>query len=174
MVLFACGPKEDPAPNSVAEAREAQPEEEVVMEAVEVGPTLEEVDLRVTPEQQNAQAQPANEAQSARSASPNRITTAPNAGSGGLWRADGRPTWWIDQSVWRDGRFTVCAEAFGSDVRSARRAAIDAARRDAASSLGGSIRDERVEAALVRAISDDATGKGRFVGYVKLTALRGE
>jgi hypothetical protein len=173
-ILTACGPKEDPAPDTVAETREAEPDDEVLVEAVAVGPTLEEVDLRVTPEQQNERARAANESQPGRSVSPNRVTTAPNAGSGGLWRADGRPTWWIDQSVWRDGRFTVCAEAFGNDVRSARRAAIEAARRDAGSALGGSIRDERVDSALVRAISDEATGKGRFVGYVKLTALRGE
>ena len=111
--------------------------------------------------------------QQSRPVSPNRVEPTPG-GTAGLWRADGRPTWWLDRAEWRDGRFTVCAEAFGSDVRAARRAAIEAARRDAASSLGGSLHDVRVDSALVRAISDEATGKSRYVGYVKLTALRGE
>ncbi len=173
-MLSGCGPKDEPAPDTVAEARDAQPAEEevVVEEHVGIGPSLEEADLRVTPEQQIAQAEQAN-ARPTRPASPNRVEPA-EGGTAGLWRADGRPTWWLDQAGWRDGRFTVCAEAFGSDVRSARRAAIEAARRDAASAMGGAIRDARVDSALVRAISDEATGKSRYVGYVKLTALRGE
>lgn len=183
-IVASCGPSTEPtpAPNTAAESREAQQNEQpIVAEEVEVGPVAAQpaaqaADLRVRPEplvsreeaERNA-AQTPN-----RPASPNRVDPVPTAGGNGLWRADGRPVWWADQSGWRDGRYSICAEAFGEDVRTARRNAIDAARRDAKSALGGSIRDERVETAIVRSFASDATGKNRYVGYVRMTALRGE
>lgn len=181
-IAASCGPSSDPTPDTAAESRDAQQAEEaIVAEPVEVGPVaaepaVQEADMRVKPEPlvSRAEAERAVAQSPTRPASPNRVDPTPSAGGAGLWRADGRPVWWADQSGWRDGRYSICAEAMGEDVRTARRNAIDAARRDAKSALGGSIRDERVETAIVRSLASDATGKNRYVGYVRMTALRGE
>lgn len=169
----SCGPQGSPTPDSAAEARVAQPSP--APEPVEVGPValepaLQEADLRVRAEPADDASQRVATAPAPARTSPNRVSPAPGDA---LWRADGRPTWWADQPGWRDGRYSVCAEAFGADVRSARRAAIDAARRNASSSLGA-IRDERVETAIVRAVGSEGSGGSRYVGYVRLSALRGE
>ncbi len=183
-IAASCGPATEPTPDTAAESREAQQNEQpIVAEQVEVGPVaagpapgVQEADLRVRPEPlvSREEAERAAAQAPTRPASPNRVDPVPTASGGGLWRADGRPVWWADQSGWRDGRYSICAEAFGEDVRTARRNAIDAARRDAKSALGGSIRDERVETAIVRSLTSDATGRNRYVGYVRMTALRGE
>ena len=181
-IAASCGPSSEPTPDTAAESREAQQNEDaIVAEPVEVGPVAvepasQDADLRVKPEPlvSREEAERAAAQTPTRPASPNRVDPTPSAGGGGLWRADGRPIWWADQSGWRDGRYSICAEAMGEDVRTARRNAIDAARRDAKSALGGSIRDERVETAIVRSLASDATGKNRYVGYVRMTALRGE
>lgn len=180
-LVASCGPSGDPTPDTAAESRETQRNDDasaaapVAVGPVAAEPAVQQADLRVKPEPLVSREQAERDAAKApaRPASPNRVDPAPTAGGTGLWRADGRPTWWVDQSGWRDGRYAVCAEAFGDDVRTARRNAIDAARRDAASDLG-SIRDERVETAIVRAMPAGATGQAKYVGYVRMTALRGE
>jgi hypothetical protein len=185
-IAASCGPTSEPAPapDTVAESREVQQNEDaIIAEPVEVGPVavepahgVQQADLRVKPEPlvSREEAERAAAQAPTRPASPNRVDPTPSAGGAGLWRADGRPVWWVDQSGWRDGRYSICAEAMGEDVRTARRNAIDAARREAKSALGGTIRDERVETAIVRSLASDATGKNRYVGYVRMTALRGE
>ncbi|MGP1309037.1 MAG: hypothetical protein ACTS27_02430 [Phycisphaerales bacterium] len=184
LTAVSCGPESEPAPDAAAEARQAesangQAATEPDAAPVEVGPVvaepaIEEADLRVRPEPLVTREE-AEAAEQARAAppSPNRIQPTPATNSDALWRTDGRPTWWLDRAGWRDGRYTICAEAFGEDVRAARRAAIDAARRNAESTLGGTIRDERVETALVRAVPG-APSERRYVGYVRLSALRGD
>lgn len=172
-LLASCGPRPAPSPDAAAEAREAQA---VAPEAVPVGPVpLEpgshEADLRVSAERSGGA--PTPEAQRSTPApSPNRVSSGASSASSGVWREDGRPAWWVDRAGWRDGRYTLSAEALGDDVLSARRAAIAAARTEAARALGQGMRDERVESATVRRLTTDAPGRERYVGYVLMSALR--
>ncbi|MBX3353266.1 MAG: hypothetical protein KF684_10055 [Phycisphaeraceae bacterium] len=178
-LLAGCGPSAPPTPDTTAEARA-----EIEHEQVEVGPmplqsALQEADLRIRaePATPGEEASREDAGRAAQSVSPNRVSGA-NAVSGsasGVWRADGRPTWWVDRPGWRDGRYLLSAEAMGDDVLSARRAALAAARADAERALGRGMRDERVESAIVRRLSTDspgAPGRERYVGYVRLSALR--
>ena len=140
-VLASCGPSGSPTPDATAEARETQIEHE----RVEVGPmpleaAPQQADMRATAPRAEA---PAAAAPPARQPSPNRVSGA-NAvapSGSGVWREDGRPAWWVDRAGWRDGRYTLSAEAMGDDVLSARRAALAAARAEAQRTLGEGMRD---------------------------------
>lgn len=178
-LLAGCGPAADPTPDTAAEARA-----EIEHEQVDVGPmplesALQEADLRIRAERASPgeDASPESTERAGQSVSPNRVSGANAVGvsGSGVWRADGRPTWWVDRPGWRDGRYLLSAEAMGDDVLSARRAALAAARADAERALGRGMRDERVESAIVRRLSTDspgAPGRERYVGYVRLSALR--
>ena len=84
----------------------------------------------------------------------------------------GRPGWWFAGVRRGDGAVTVCAEAGGRDVRDARRAALDAARRRLGRELDLDPTRERVRFAQVLPLPAADTGRdsARFIGYVMLEA----
>lgn len=88
-----------------------------------------------------------------------------------LWRADGRPTWWLSAPVRESGRIMLTAEAIAPDILAARRASISAARAALRALSARDIEGERVEAAVVRRLPGDAPGRDRFVGYARISAI---
>lgn len=87
-----------------------------------------------------------------------------------IWRADGRPTWWIG-GVQRDeaGAVRIAAEALADGVLDARRAAIQAGQATLAQE--GADPDLAVaERLAVRRLRGDAPGRERYVGYVLMSA----
>ncbi len=90
----------------------------------------------------------------------------------GVWRADGRPTWWFDGVLEESGRVSVVSEAIARDVVNARRMALESARATLRRAVGEAL-GERVDAALVRRLAGDGPGRERYVGYVRLSCARG-
>jgi len=86
--------------------------------------------------------------------------------------ADGRPVWWIDGAARRDGKVTVAAEALGADLRSARRAAVDAGISKLAKEIGAEPSDWVVMATMIRPLRAVRGPKGvnHFVGYVLISS----
>jgi len=92
---------------------------------------------------------------------------APTPGAPGA-RADGRPAWWLDEPLRQGGEVVVSAEALGADLRSARRAAVDAGLERLARELGAEPATWEIRAATVRPLrAIRAPGEvNRFAGYV--------
>lgn len=149
--------------------RDDAPVERAEAERVEmIGPeplTLDRADAAAP-----AAAEPAP--QPARRAEPAPAPRAPaESTTPGSWRADGRPTWWLDAPVRDDdGRIELTAEALADDVLNARRAAVDAGRAALARETGDGAGNHRIEALTVRRLSGDRPGGARYVGYVRLSA----
>lgn len=87
-----------------------------------------------------------------------------------LWRADGRPVWWLTGPAIEGTRVLVTAEAMADSVVLARRRAIDAARRALAAAAPQGRSRETVDALLVRALPADAPGRARYVAYARVSA----
>lgn len=139
----------------------ATPNPETPRGAATVGPTLEEA---LAPARSEAKADDKPRAPASGATTP--ADTEPS-----LWRADGRPVWWIDRAARsEDGRVAVTAEAFAGDVRAARRQAIEAARAALRRAAPRGHDDETVDSILVRVLPGDAPGRGRFVGYARASA----
>jgi hypothetical protein len=86
--------------------------------------------------------------------------------------ADGRPEWWLREPQWAEARLTVCAEALGSSVRDARRAAVDAGLAELRELLERDAPNAEVVVTTVRPLPVPAQAPGgmRYVGYVMVTA----
>lgn len=86
--------------------------------------------------------------------------------------ADGRPEWWLREPQWAEARLTVCAEALGSSVRDARRAAVDAGLAELRDLLERDAPGAEVVVTTVRPLPVPAQAPGgmRYVGYVMVTA----
>jgi len=86
-------------------------------------------------------------------------------------RADGRPSWWLDEPRTEGGAVTLCAEALARTVLEARRAAIRAGAAALERRLGEPARDMEVVAATVRPLRESAGAADmRFAGYVLVRA----
>lgn len=87
-------------------------------------------------------------------------------------RADGRPSWWIDDPERAGGEVLIAAEALGPDIRAARRAAIDAGVTRLARELGHAPSDWVVKATIIRPLRAvrGPENVNRFVGYVLVAA----
>lgn len=105
-----------------------------------------------------------DEAPSTSAGTPKQASSSP--------RADGRPSWWLAQPKRSDGRVQITAEALASDVRSARRAAVEAGLRALEKRLGRTSTDMRIEATTVRLLGEHhgAATEHRFAGYVLVSA----
>jgi len=84
----------------------------------------------------------------------------------------GRPEWWFAGVRRGESAVMVCAEAGGRDVRDARRAALEAARRKLGRELELDPTRERVRFAQVLPLpaADAGGGSARYIGYVMLEA----
>lgn len=151
-----------PEPGTTRDDRTvATPNPDAPRRAATVGPTLEEA---LTPARSETKAD-------GKPRAPASGATTPADAEPSLWRADGRPVWWIDRAArGEDGRVAVTAEAFAGDVRAARRQAIEAARAALRRAAPGGHDDETVDSILVRVLPGDAPGRGRFVGYARASA----
>ncbi len=98
-------------------------------------------------------------------------TTISTADSSGR-RTDGRPSWWIDGTERQNGEVLIAAEALGSDIRMARRAAIDAGLGRLERELGHSPDDWVVKATIIKPLRAvrGPESVNRFVGYVLIAA----
>ena len=87
-------------------------------------------------------------------------------------RTDGRPAWWVDEPQRASGRLYLSVEALGVDVRSARRAAVDAGITALTRALGHDPSDDRVHATTVRPLPHrgGANEGMRYIGYVLVSA----
>lgn len=83
-------------------------------------------------------------------------------------RTDGRPTWWLDEPVRERGMVLITAEALAPDLRSARRAAVDAGLARLREAIGAEPASWEIRLSTIsplRAVR--APGEvNRFAGYV--------
>jgi len=175
--LAACGssPREEPV-TQVAPVTEGEPAP--VTPTDEGGPSAggaePEIVADATPpveqpeETEDAGDADADAEQASNDPAPEPAADAPPAAPAEL----GRPDWWFAGVRRGDGAVTVCAEAGGKDVRDARRAALDAARRKLGRELELDPTRERVRFAQVLPLPAADTGResARFIGYVMLEA----
>lgn len=108
----------------------------------------------------------------AHSASPE---PAAEADSGDLSiRDDGRPSWWFSQPRSEGVDLSLCAEALGADMRTARAAAITAAARRVRSTLDLPAESPdppmTINQAWVWPLPNATSGANRYAGYVLVTA----
>lgn len=89
-------------------------------------------------------------------------------------REDGRPSWWFSQPRPEGAELTLCAEALGADMRTARAAAITAAARRVRSALDLPAESPdppmTITQAWVWPLPNATSGANRYAGYVLVTA----
>lgn len=90
-------------------------------------------------------------------------------------REDGRPHWWFSGAeAGAAGAVRICAEALGSDMVEARRAALEAGRGRLRSEMGLSMAEsvpgEIVERAWVWPLPNSRVGPSRYAAYVLIAA----
>ncbi len=89
-------------------------------------------------------------------------------------RTDGRPAWWLDEPVRERGVVLITAEALAPDLRSARRAAVDAGLARLREAIGAEPASWEIRLSTIsplRAVR--APGEvNRFAGYVLIAGSR--
>ncbi len=101
------------------------------------------------------------------------VRSGPFSSGSGTAGPDGRPAWWFSDIRSQDGRLHACAEALGHDLRSARRDAIEAARRRLIDS-GATVADERIDLTWAAPLGAAKGGGARYTAYVQLSVLANE
>lgn len=96
----------------------------------------------------------------------------PADGAGGLFRPDGRPSWWLDTPTREGERVTLTSEALAANAGEARSGALVAARAALRRELGAEPVDFIAETYLARPLPPDARGRAQIVGYVRASGQR--
>lgn len=112
-------------------------------------------------------------------ASPERFAEAPSPAIKRrsdelLMRRDGRPSWWFDDALESDGRLIICAEALGSSMLEARRAAVEAGRQRLRREFGlaraADLPEETIDRSWTWPLPNSRTLQGnRYAAYVKMS-----
>ncbi len=93
-------------------------------------------------------------------------------------RSDGRPEWWFSDARRETGMTRVCAEALGSDMAEARRAAVEAGRGRIRKALSidehAAVPGESIERVWVWPLPNSRVGPKRYAGYVLIAAVTDE
>lgn len=101
-----------------------------------------------------------------------RAPESPADSATGLFRPDGRPSWWLDAPTREGGRVTLTAEALAANAGAARSGALVAARAALRRELGAEPLDFTAETYLARPLPPDARGRAQVVGYVRASGRR--
>lgn len=112
------------------------------------------------------------------SATPNDPASVRTDTARGAVRSDGRPEWWFGDARRESGITRLCAEALGSDMAEARRAAVEAGRARMRKTLSidehAAVPGESVERVWVWPLPNALVGPNRYAGYVLIAAATDE
>lgn len=158
MILPACGSQTQPADRDQAEPVATIAPTNDTSPALDPAPTAEELAAADSPPVEAA------EQDSQPDAVPEPSTVTP------VLAELGRPDWWFSGVQKTDRTIKLCAEAGGSTVREARRAAIDAARKRLALEVDIDPMRENVSLATVLPLPAASAGPdaAKYIGYVMM------